>query len=216
MPGSDLLLMRAGLGWREGLVGQLILDGGHGAALTHLLSSGRPVIVEDGRAAHAFGTMSVFAQHGICSGVCVVMPGDLRPAGFLGAYSTEPHRFGEEDAWFLQAIANILAAAIVRKGAEEGMLQTQARLQSVQKMEAIGRLAEWHRARLQQPGAGHRYASAASSCPTRPAASQRGGDRKRATAPPHDPPAPGLQPAAVLSRASDLVSRLQHRAPCAG
>jgi signal transduction histidine kinase/CheY-like chemotaxis protein len=141
MPGSDLLLMRAGIGWREGLIGQLILDGGHGAALAHLLSSGRPVIVEDGRAAHAFGTMSVFAEHGICSGVCVVMPGDLRPAGFLGAYSTEPHRFAEEDAWFLQGIANVLAAAIVRKGAEEGMLQTQARLQSVQKMEAIGRLA---------------------------------------------------------------------------
>ena len=141
MPGSDLLLMRAGVGWREGLVGQLILDGGHGTALAHVFATGRPVIVEDDRRTRAFEAMSVFAEHGVCSGVCVVMPGDYRPAGILGAYAREPRQFSEEDAWFLQAIANVFAAAIVRKGAEEGRLQTQARLQSVQKMEAIGRLA---------------------------------------------------------------------------
>ena len=41
----------------------------------------------------------------------------------------------------LQAVANVLAGAIMRWTAEEDQLRSQQRLQSVQRMEAIGRLA---------------------------------------------------------------------------
>ena len=123
------------------------------------------------------------------------------PTGVLGAYTARVRsRSRQGDVHFLQAIANILAAAIERKSAEEGLIQSQMRLQSVQKMEAIGRLAggiahDFNN--LVQAIGGYTEILLRAAARARPAAPQRRGDQaRRRSRGRADAPAARLQPPA--------------------
>jgi signal transduction histidine kinase/ActR/RegA family two-component response regulator len=85
--------------------------------------------------------VQLLKEHNVAAGVSVALPGSNGAQGVLAAYAVTPRIFKPEDVHFLQTVANILAGAIDRKTTEQGLLQSQIRLQSVQKMEAIGRLA---------------------------------------------------------------------------
>jgi signal transduction histidine kinase/ActR/RegA family two-component response regulator len=141
VPGAELLVMRAGLGWREGAVGQLLLKTDPNAQVTVSFAREQAVITDDEGDPLGFDALPLFREHGIVSGVSAILLGPEGPTGVLGAYSTAARVFSRADLHFVQAIGSILAAAIERKGAEEGLIQSEIRLQSVQKMEAIGRLA---------------------------------------------------------------------------
>ncbi len=141
VPGVEMLMMRTGTGWRDGTVGQLLQNSDANTQVTYALERGEAVVTTEGREAVGFHGLPLFRDHGVVSGISVVTSGPEGPSGVLGAYATEARTFGPGDVHFIQAVANILAAAIERKVAEEGLIQSQVRLQSVQKMEAIGRLA---------------------------------------------------------------------------
>ena len=51
--------------------------------------------------------------HGIVSGVSVIIHGQEKPFGVLSAHTTDLRIFTEDDTHFLQAVANVLATAIV-------------------------------------------------------------------------------------------------------
>ena len=53
------------------------------------------------------------------SGIGCVVPGTQRPYGIFAAYSREHHAFTQDDVHFLQAVANILAAAMDRRRREQ-------------------------------------------------------------------------------------------------
>jgi signal transduction histidine kinase/ActR/RegA family two-component response regulator len=72
---------------------------------------------------------------------CVRLAGSDYPLGALAVMNAGPRTFHRDVSHVMQAVGNILATAILRQVTEEGLLQSQIRLQSVQKMEAIGRLA---------------------------------------------------------------------------
>jgi signal transduction histidine kinase/CheY-like chemotaxis protein len=138
VPGSELLVMRAGVGWKRELAGQLLVYRGDDPFLGPALGRNEASAVADLGERH---TVQVLADHGIVSGATVVLPSSRGPIGALGAYECRPRVFLQEELDFLEALAGVLSAAIQRKGTEEGLLQSQLRLQSIQKMEAIGRLA---------------------------------------------------------------------------
>jgi signal transduction histidine kinase/ActR/RegA family two-component response regulator len=141
VPGSELILMRAGQGWRDGLVGHLLLVSSRDTLVARALAVGEPVIEEWTDAEAVWRAMPLLHEHGVRCGVNVALGGPHGPRGVLGAYATSSRPFSRHDVLFAQGVANVLAAAISRKGTEEGLIQSQERLQSVQKMEAIGRLA---------------------------------------------------------------------------
>jgi signal transduction histidine kinase len=58
-------------------------------------------------------------ERGALSGVSGVIHSREEPFGVLGAFTTTRRSFSEEDANFMQAVANVLAAAIERQGAQE-------------------------------------------------------------------------------------------------
>ncbi len=66
-------------------------------------------------------------ERGILSGVTVLVHGQTEPYGVLAAYSTERHQFDLEDLHFLQAIANVLAAAIDRQNRERALCESEER-----------------------------------------------------------------------------------------
>jgi PAS domain S-box-containing protein len=115
------LLLRAGVGWREGLVGNVMLDSGAGSPAGYTLSSSEPVIIEDLRTETRFSEQALFKEHKIKSGMSVIIHGQDYPFGVLGAFTAGERKFTRDDINFLQATANVLAMAIERKQSERDL-----------------------------------------------------------------------------------------------
>jgi PAS domain S-box-containing protein len=83
-------------------------------------------MVEDLRADTRFSGPALLHDHGVVSGMSVIIGEPERPFGVLGAHTRTRRAFTRDDAHFLQAVANVLATAIGRARAEE-KLQTLSR-----------------------------------------------------------------------------------------
>jgi GAF domain-containing protein len=66
-----------------------------------------------------FSEPQLLRDHGVKSGMTVVIHGREQPFGVLGADTTKQRTFTEDDVSFLQAVANVLATAIERRRSEE-------------------------------------------------------------------------------------------------
>jgi GAF domain-containing protein len=117
-PGQELLL-RSGVGWREGLVGEARVGAGQDTQAGYALFSGTPVIVEDISTETCFELPAFYREHGLVSGMSVVVRSSEHPFGVLGVHTKECRAFTADDANFVRSIANVLATAIERKAAEK-------------------------------------------------------------------------------------------------
>jgi PAS domain S-box-containing protein len=129
LPQGDSFLLRAGAGWKEGHVGQATLPTGKESHGGFTLLSSSPVIVEDFQTETRFRPASLFIEHRIRSGISVIIHGRGRPYGVLGAHTAGRRKFTTDDVHFLQSVANVLAAAIERRGLEEELLNISSREQ---------------------------------------------------------------------------------------
>jgi diguanylate cyclase (GGDEF)-like protein/PAS domain S-box-containing protein len=135
---GDALVLRAGVGWKPGLIGQASVgarDNSSQAAFT--LHSNEPVIVEDLRAETRFKGLPLPDDHGVVSGISVIIHGRERPFGVLGVHTTRRRAFTKDDVNFLQATANVLAGAIERKRAEQRLHAQHSALANLATHEAI-------------------------------------------------------------------------------
>jgi signal transduction histidine kinase len=80
------------------------------------------VTFEDIRTDARFRVPNLHREHRIVSGISVVIPGQPLPYGILGACSTKPARFSDQDVNFLQALANIVATSIEHRKLEDDLL----------------------------------------------------------------------------------------------
>ena len=113
LPGRSELLLRAGIGWREGLVGQGTVGAGLDSQAGYTLSIDEPVIVDNMRGENRFSGPPLLHDHGVVSGISIIIRGEEnRPYGVLGAHTSQHRRFNGDDIHFLQSVANILTAAI--------------------------------------------------------------------------------------------------------
>jgi signal transduction histidine kinase/CheY-like chemotaxis protein len=118
-PDQNAFVLRAGVGWREGLTGTALVSSGADSHAGYALLTGHPVIVDDLRAERRFNSPPLLVEHGIISGMNVIIHGSERPYGILGTH-TKSHRIFTKDAvQFLQAMADVLASAIERQHAAE-------------------------------------------------------------------------------------------------
>jgi len=118
LPGGTELLLRAGVGWKEGLVGKATMGADLDSQVGYTLLSEEPVIVENLGAEPRFSGPPLLREHGVVSGMSVVIRGWVGPFGVLGAHAKERRVFTEDDVNFLQAVANVLAAAVEREQSE--------------------------------------------------------------------------------------------------
>lgn len=118
LPDGAALRLVAGVGWYPGLVGTATVGTGMDSQAGYTLSSSEPVIVEDLRTEPRFRGPALLQDHGVISGLSVVIHGQGQPFGVLGAHSREKRTFTVDDAAFLQAVANVLAATVQREHAE--------------------------------------------------------------------------------------------------
>jgi len=118
LPGGDYVFLRAGVGWRDGLVGNAKVDTGVNSQAGYTLISKEPVIVKDLRSETRFDGPSLLREHGVVSGMSVIIQGPKGPWGVLGTHTKRYHEFTQYDINFFQSVANILANAIERKRTE--------------------------------------------------------------------------------------------------
>jgi PAS domain S-box-containing protein len=171
LPGGEELLVRVGVGWEEGVVGTARVDAGRDTQAGYTLLRNEPVLVEDLRAEERFRGHALLHENGVVSGMTVIIdPGGGQPFGILGAHSRERRKFTEDDANFLRAVANVLAAAIERERAEakqrfladagallSSSLDYRVTLASVARL-AVPALADWCAVDVLEGGAVERLA----------------------------------------------------------
>ena len=117
--GGQELLFKAGRGWEPELVGKATMPAAPQFLCGYALTSDKSTIVEDVAAETRFRSHPLAASHDVVSEMACVVPGREQPHGVLCAHSTAPRRFSEDDARFLQTLANVLAAALERRLAED-------------------------------------------------------------------------------------------------
>lgn len=142
------LLLKAGVGWREGLVGQVRLTTETSAQAGYTLQSHAPVVVRDLRTETRFRAPILLSEHEVRSGMSVMIPTESTPGeppdpqvneplsptnayGVLGVYSRQPRVFATYDVDFLQSVANLLAATIARRRSEAAVRASEERFRSL-------------------------------------------------------------------------------------
>ncbi len=120
IPGDAELLMRAGVGWKPGIIGATHIPTGLNSQSGYTLSTGGPVVVEDFAKETRFGVPGVLLEHDIVSSMSVTIAGrDGRAYGVLTVHTRRKRLFGERDISFLFAVANVVAGAIQRRQMEQ-------------------------------------------------------------------------------------------------
>src|SRR2546428_1115555 len=128
---SRTLVLRAGVGWREGGVGRTGVPAAPGTHAGYVLRSPGAVVGDDPAAETRFGSAPLLDPHGVVSGLSVIIHGKDRPFGILGAHTARRRAFTSHDVHFLQAAASVLATAIDRATAEEALRRSEMHFRSL-------------------------------------------------------------------------------------
>ena len=131
-PDLDDLLIRAGVGWKPGVVGHATLPAGMASPPGCALRSGAAVALEDLRVAEGFAWSDLLREHGVISllNVPVRVPGKAA-WGVLEADAEVPRRFGREHEHFLLSLASLLGPAILRLEVEAELRSARARAEAL-------------------------------------------------------------------------------------
>jgi two-component sensor histidine kinase len=112
IPTENRLLVRAGVGWSEGVVGSASVGADLASPAGYALRTGKPVISNHLENDQRFRTPELLVEHGIRRAMNVILQGDGSPFGVLEVDSKSEGEFAERDIAFLQGAANILGMAI--------------------------------------------------------------------------------------------------------
>jgi signal transduction histidine kinase/CheY-like chemotaxis protein len=129
LPDGEAMVLRAGMGWREGVVGTEIVPANPYTQAGFTLTAGEPVVVEDLASETRFHPSPFLVEHGVVSGVTVAIAGHGRAIGILGAHTGLHRKFTEDEVHFLLSVATVLAMAVERNRAEEELQKLAAFVQ---------------------------------------------------------------------------------------
>jgi len=147
LPSGHAFLLRAGVGWQPGLVGSATVSASSRSQAGYTLLVGQATIVEDLRVETRFSELPLLHNHRAVSGVTVIIPGNRglgsnwgqaeptnsssSPAwGILGVHTNQRRVFSQDDVYFVEAIANVLAAAIDRTQSQERLQMMERAIES--------------------------------------------------------------------------------------
>jgi signal transduction histidine kinase/ActR/RegA family two-component response regulator len=158
---NDLLIV-AGCGWQEGVVGRVVSRADMSSPQGRAFSTGEPSICDDLQEDAYFDLPPFYAAHGVVSIVDVIIKGsDDGPYGILEVDNNQQQDYDQYDINFLTGFANVLAEAVATAARAEALQATLERmrllveekdvllheknavdlqLRQAQKMEAVGQL----------------------------------------------------------------------------
>ena len=124
------LSVRAGVGWKPGVVGAVTLKATDDSSEGHALKTGEPMISPDIATETRFTYAPFLIENGVKAVANVVIIGarGMPPFGILEIDSRTPRQFTDADTAFLRGYANLLAAAVDRLRVIADMRGEEARL----------------------------------------------------------------------------------------
>ena len=110
------LLVRAGVGWPPGIVGEVTVKAEKGSSEGHALQTGEPTISTDIETEQRFKYPAFLKDAGVKAlvNVLIIGPDGKPPYGILQVDSCHSREFTEDDTNFLRGYANLIAAAVER------------------------------------------------------------------------------------------------------
>ncbi len=121
-PELGAFVLRAGSGWGRELRGTSLVRVGPDTYAGAALLADQTVVVEEGRSdAHDDGSRRLHAS-GVVVGATAVIPGPDGPFGVLSVHSTRGRSFDAHDVSFLEALANIMGGALLRRRSDEQLM----------------------------------------------------------------------------------------------
>lgn len=130
IPGDSdpLLHLLAGVGWRPGLVGSYVQEGGIHSQAGFAIRQKQPVVVDDLLTETRFSPSALLAEHKVRSGVSVPMMFHDQVLGAMSAHTVSVRRFDKSEIGFLETVANTIATLLERWKREETQLSLYKRL----------------------------------------------------------------------------------------
>ncbi|WP_018045827.1 histidine kinase dimerization/phosphoacceptor domain -containing protein [Methylobacterium sp. 88A] len=115
---QDCLLICAGVGWKDDVVGKAIIGADLASPAGFALKTGQPVISNHLQVETRFRTPQIMADHGIKRAINVLIANRDGHYGVLEVDDTREGKFEEADIAFMQGFANLLGGAIERQRGE--------------------------------------------------------------------------------------------------
>lgn len=110
---EDDLLIVAGYGWQDGVVGNVVSRADMSSPQGRAFTTGLPSIIDDLQTADGFKPPPFYAEHGVVSIIDVIIKGvDDQPYGILEIDNDKQHDYDQYDINFLTGFANVLAEAV--------------------------------------------------------------------------------------------------------
>ncbi len=166
IPGdSDSLLhLLAGVGWRPGLVGSYVQEGGIHSQAGFAIRQKQPVVVEDLLTETRFSPSILLSEHKVRSGLSVPMMFHDQVLGAMSAHTLSVRRFDQSEIGFLETVANTIATLLERWKREETQLSLFKRLfaqlqDGVILTDTRGVILEWNPAMERMSGWSRREAT---------------------------------------------------------
>lgn len=117
-PGSERLLVRNGVGWRDGVVGEVEMATDTCSPAGFAFDTGEPVISNHLENEERFRTPAFMAEHGIRRAINVLVEASGEKLGVLEVDSASEGEFEAADLAFMRGFANLIGVAIERQRAE--------------------------------------------------------------------------------------------------
>ncbi|HVM12905.1 MAG TPA: PAS domain S-box protein [Egibacteraceae bacterium] len=125
-----VLVLAAGVGWPDGVVGTARVPSDTGSMAAAALAQDAPVVVPDLSAERVLRSPFLI-EHGMVSGMSVVVGGKEAPFGALGVFSRTTQEYSDGQVRFLQTVAHMLGAAIEGLAAEAARARREREFRSL-------------------------------------------------------------------------------------
>ena len=119
-PEEDCFLVRAGVGWKDGVVRRAIIPADMNSPAGYALKTGQPVVSNDLASETRFRTPAVVREHGARRAVNALIPSHDRGIAFgvIEVDSPREGHFDPADVHFMTTFADLLGLAIERRTSE--------------------------------------------------------------------------------------------------
>jgi PAS domain S-box-containing protein len=126
---GDLLLV-AGVGWDEGLVGEATVPDDASMQAGYTLVEGS-VVVADLADEERFEGPDLLTDAGVRGGLSVTVGRDEEPWGVLGTHTVDRRSFTDDEVTFVRTVANLLGTAIERAETERRLRESEEEFRQI-------------------------------------------------------------------------------------